>query len=209
MNEHTQHKHNNQDVTSTIMITPSEIMEYLYCPRFTFFLNVLRISQHEERRFKVMKGREVHEQRGKENRAYIRKKIPMTSKEINVYLASPSLQVRGIIDEVLHLKDGSLAPLDYKFSVFNQKLYNTYKIQLTLYALLIEETYQKNVTQGYIAYVRKGSHVETVEISEHYRKKAKKIVSEVLTIIEKEIYPKATPDKRKCVDCTYKNICSQ
>ena len=191
-----------------LMLTPSEIIEYLYCPRFTYFLNVLRISQHEEKRFKVMKGREIHERRASENRQYVRQKIPMLAKDINVYLASPTLRVRGIVDEVLELQDGSLAPLDYKFSVFQDTLFNTYKVQIALYALLIEERYKKPVTTGYIAYIRNGSHIEQVSIDAPLRNKAIQICDSIFEIIVEEKYPKATPHKTKCADCTYKNICT-
>ncbi|MFK7978695.1 MAG: CRISPR-associated protein Cas4, partial [Saprospiraceae bacterium] len=43
-------------------ITPSQIIEYLFCPRFTYFEYVLRIPQYEDRHYKVGRGREVHEQ---------------------------------------------------------------------------------------------------------------------------------------------------
>ncbi|OQX06467.1 MAG: CRISPR-associated protein Cas4, partial [Desulfobacteraceae bacterium IS3] len=43
-----------------ILLTPSEIIEYFYCPRFIYFIFSLGIDQHEEKRFKVLMGREVH-----------------------------------------------------------------------------------------------------------------------------------------------------
>ena len=43
-----------------LSITPSIVIEYLYCPRFIYFMKILNISQNEDRRFKVTKGREVH-----------------------------------------------------------------------------------------------------------------------------------------------------
>lgn len=49
--------------TQGVYITPSEVIEYLYCPRFIYFMNCLGIAQHEDQRFMVLKGREVHEQR--------------------------------------------------------------------------------------------------------------------------------------------------
>ena len=196
-----------QEPSNHPMLTPSEIMEYLYCPRFTYFLNVLRIPQHEERRTKVMMGREIHKKRASQNISYCRKKIPVQSKDINVYLADEEVGVRGIVDEVLLLADDSLAPLDYKFATYKGVVFQTYSIQLTLYALLIEAQYKKTVNHGYLAYVRGTRHVETIEVHK-YKEKTKKIISNVWHIIRDEIYPKGTTDKRKCVDCTYKNICT-
>lgn len=54
------------DTESTVMITPSEVIEYLFCPRFLYFMNCLKIPQHEELRYKVMKGRALHERREKD-----------------------------------------------------------------------------------------------------------------------------------------------
>jgi hypothetical protein len=45
-------------------ITPSEIIEFLYCKRFIYFMKCLGIRQYEEKRYKVQKGREIHENHG-------------------------------------------------------------------------------------------------------------------------------------------------
>jgi len=37
-------------------ITASQILEYLYCPRLTYFEYVMDIPQNEGQRFKVKKG---------------------------------------------------------------------------------------------------------------------------------------------------------
>jgi len=94
---------------SNYSITASQMLEYLYCPRFTYFEYVLNLPQNEGNRFKVEKGRTVHEKIRKQNPDYLRKKLDVKKKKSNVYLSSP-LGIRGIVDEVLFLKDGSAAP---------------------------------------------------------------------------------------------------
>ena len=42
---------------------PSQLIEYLYCPRFTYFEYVLRIPQYEDKFFKVQQGRELHDEK--------------------------------------------------------------------------------------------------------------------------------------------------
>jgi len=64
----------------TILLTPSEIIAHLYCPRFTYFMIAMNISEHEEKRFKVLKGREIHEDKTKINKDYLRKGIGVTGK---------------------------------------------------------------------------------------------------------------------------------
>ena len=195
------------DTETTMMITPSEVIEHVYCPRFTYFMNVLNIPQFEDRRFKVLKGREVHKRRERENRFYLRKKINVVKRDLNVYLASSALGVRGVVDEVLTLKDDTIAPLDYNYSPYREHAFKTHRIQITLYGLLAHEAYQQRVTRGYIAYIRGGSRLVEVPIGEAEERAARQMVAEIFDIIHTGRLPKKTPHRAKCGDCCYKNIC--
>jgi len=195
------------DTETTTMITPSEVIEYIYCPRFIYFMHVLCIAQHEDRRFKVMAGREVHKKRTTQNREYLRKKIGAQSKDIDVYLASPKLRVRGRVDEVLTLSDGSLAPLDYKFTSYREQVFKTHRIQVVLYGLLIRETYGEKVNKGFVAYVRGGSKLLEVPIGDRDERESLEMVERILVIIETGKLPGRTKHKVRCIDCCYKNIC--
>jgi len=195
------------DTETTIMVTPSEVIEHVYCPRFTYYMHVLNIPQFEDRRFKVLKGREVHKRRESENRFYLRKKMGVVNRDLNVYLASPNLGVRGIVDEVLCIEDGTLAPLDYKYSPYQEQAFKTHRVQITLYGLLIFEAYHKPVTRGYIAYIRGGSRVVDVPIGQAEAEVAQQIVAEIFDVIKTGRLPKKTAYRSKCSDCCYKNIC--
>ena len=91
-------------------LTASYLLEYLFCPRFTYFEYVLDIPQHEEKRFKVEVGRTIHEKIRKANIGYLRKKFGVKEKKMDVYLSSPS-GIRGIVDEILFLNDDTAAHL--------------------------------------------------------------------------------------------------
>jgi len=135
-----------------IQLTPSEIIHYLFCPRFIYFEYLLKIPRYEDRHFKVVKGREIHEKKLIRNKEYLRKRIGVIEKYLDQYLTNDYL--RGRIDEVLLLKDGSMAPLDYKFAQYKERLFSTYKTQLISYSLLIEENFRRPVHKGYLVYVR-------------------------------------------------------
>lgn len=195
------------DTEATPMINPSDIIEHIYCPRFTYFIHCLKIDQHEETRYKVLKGREIHKQRGKQNKDYIRKRINCIDKKLNVYLASPKLRVRGEVDEVLTLFDGSMAPLDYKFTEYTDFIFETHRIQSTIYAMLISETYGKPVKRGYICYVRDGSKLKEVIYQQKDYERTIDIINEIFNIIQLGYFPRKTPHRNKCIDCCYKNIC--
>jgi CRISPR-associated exonuclease Cas4 len=190
-----------------VYITPSEIIEYLYCPRFIYFMNCLSIPQHEEQRYKVLTGREIHEKKAKINKDYLRRKLNCNKREINVYLASAKYHLKGVIDEVLFLEDGTAAPLDYKFAEFKERLFHTHKVQSTLYAILIKDNYQVGVDRGYICYTRSKNLIKAIDFKEGNFIKALEMIDKVLKIIQTGYYPKGTKYLSKCADCCYKNIC--
>jgi CRISPR-associated exonuclease Cas4 len=196
------------DTETTLMLTPSEVIEHIFCPRFTYFMNVLMIPQFEDRRYKVLKGREIHRQREKQNRDYLRKKIHVVRRERQVYLASPVLHVRGIVDEVLTLKDGTMAPLDYKYTPYREQAFKTHRIQVTLYGLVIREIYKCPVNRGYVAYIRNGGKLIEVPITEIEEQEALGVVAEIFDIICTGRIPRRTGYRKRCADCCYKNICA-
>jgi CRISPR-associated exonuclease Cas4 len=190
-----------------LFITPSEVMEYLFCPRFTYFLNVLKVDQHEHRRSLVNKGRDIHLLKLIQNKEYLRKKAGAIDKIQDVYLSSERLKLVGRVDEILFLEDGSAAPLDYKFAAWENKVFKTYVMQQALYALLIEENYAKPVSKAFLVYVRSRNHLEQISITPSLKTTAQKILDDIFKIISLSYYPTVKKVKRKCEDCTYRNLC--
>ena len=197
----------NSENDSGSIIRISDVLEYLFCSRFIYYMYCLDIPQHEEKRFKVIKGREVHETRKLTNRDYVRKKLNCMRKDSDVFIASKQHHIKGIVDEVLFLEDGTAAPLEYKFAEYKDKIFKTYKFQLVLQALLIRENYSIEVNRAYICFTRSNSLVKEMEITTTDFKKAEKIIEEILDIVQKGLYPKTTISSRTCVDCCYRNIC--
>lgn len=193
---------------SGTIITISDVLEYQFCPRFIYYMHCLDIPQHEEKRFKVLKGREVHEKKRITNPDYLRKKLGVIGKEIDVFVASKLHHIKGIIDEVLFLDDGTAAPFEYKFAEFKDTIFHTHKYQLVLHALMIKENYQKDVTRGFICYTRSNNHIEQVDFKGRDFARGIEIVNEILEIIDKGFYPAKTKYPNKCIDCCYGTICS-
>ncbi|MBE0524903.1 MAG: CRISPR-associated protein Cas4 [Methanosarcinales archaeon] len=189
------------------IITISDVLEYLFCPRFIYYMYCLDIPQHEEQRFKVLKGREVHETRRMTNQEYVRKKLYCIRKERSVFIASRENHIKGIVDEVLFLEDGTAAPLEYKYAEFKDKVFKTYKFQLVLHGLMIKENYNIEVNRGYICYIRSNNLVKQIDFTPSDFMKGVEIVESVIDIIDKGEYPKTSRNLRKCIDCCYRNIC--
>lgn len=193
---------------TVLSITASDILEYLYCPRFIYFENYLDIPQHEEKRFKVQKGRDVHEDKQRINPDYLRKKLRCIKRESSVYLSS-ARGIRGIVDEILFLDDGSAAPLDYKYAEYKDRTFKNHKYQLTFYAELIREYFQVPVNRGFIVYTRSRNKLIEVPITERMYSELDSIIRDLLDVVQKGVYPKPTKYKARCGDCCYRNICEK
>ena len=210
----TDHLTKNMDVVDTdntgtaFSITASDILEFLFCPRFTYFQNYLDIPQHEEKRFKVQKGRTIHEDKERVNPEYLRKKIGCIERKKAVYLSSEK-GIRGIVDEILFLNDGSAAPLDYKYAEYKERTFRNHKYQLTFYARLIGEHYHVPVNRGYIIYMRSRNKLVEVPITEKMYQELDVIISDLIDVVQKGFYPKPTKYKARCNDCCYGNICEK
>jgi CRISPR-associated exonuclease Cas4 len=166
---------------------------------------VLRIPQYEEKFYKVNRGREIHNEKLERNKEYLRRKIGVKNKSTNQYLGVEGL--RGKVDEVLELNNGTFAPLDYKFALWKDKVFETYKQQLYCYAILIEEIYGTKVEKGFLVYTRSKHKLVEVPIPLEAKQEIKKSMDQMLQILDRNKFPKATKFKKRCVNCTYRNIC--
>jgi CRISPR-associated exonuclease Cas4 len=192
-----------------IPLTVTHLLEHLYCPRFTYFEHVLAIPEHQERRPLVMKGRQVHEERRRVNPNYLRKKLGVVGRQFDVPLASATLGVRGSVDEVLTLDDGSMAPFDYKFAAAPRHVYHNQRMQSALYGLLIAEVFGVPVRRGFLCFVRSNHRIVELQFIDQDFAEARSVIADILDIVRTGRFPKATSCKARCLDCCYRNICIQ
>jgi CRISPR-associated exonuclease Cas4 len=195
--------------SALIPLSVTHVLEHLYCPRFTYFEYVLAVPERQGRRELVQRGRRAHEERRKINPHYLRKKLGVVGRQPDVPMASRALGVRGAVDEVLTLADGTLAPFDYKFADDPGRVYHNQKVQSVLYGLLIEEAFGRPVRRGVLCYTRSNHRVVVLEHTAEDRAKARRVVAEVLEVIQTGLFPRATRCKARCRDCCYRNICIQ
>ncbi len=123
-----------------------------------------------------------------------------------VYLSDQG--IRGIVDEILFLGDGTAAPLDYKYAEYKDRVFKTYKLQLAFYGHLVQKNYDVSVKMGFIVYTRsKNKLIEVPLIAKDYDDLDRTIyrISEVILRCR---FPQPTTVKKRCPDCCYKNLCS-
>lgn len=188
-------------------LTPSHLLEYLFCPRFTYFEYVLGVPEHQEKRFKVRKGRAVHEERQRINPGYLRKRLGVVGRENDVELNCMRLHLRGRVDEVLTLADGSMAPFDYKYAENKGTVYRNQKIQAALYAVLIRETYGRPVERAFLCYVRSKYEVVEIPVPDVLIGEALAELENCMEVIRSGLFPEPTPWPARCPDCCYRNLC--
>jgi len=192
-----------------LMITASELIEHLFCPRFTYYELVLHVPEHQHIRPKVQKGRTIHRIKQLQNRTYLRKKLGCVKREFQVYLASPGHHIRGIVDEVLELDDGTRAVLDYKFSKLPRKIYRTHRWKLVFYSLLVSLAYNCPVKRGFLLYTRDNNKVVEMPIRARDFEKLEELVNEIFEVIARGCFPPPAPHPVRCADCCYRNICPE
>jgi CRISPR-associated exonuclease Cas4 len=194
---------------AAVPLTVTHVLEHLFCPRFTYFEYVLGVPERQGNRPLVLKGRQVHEERRRTNPHYLRKKLGVVDRQFDVPLASAGLGVRGSVDEVLTLADGSMAPFDYKFAEAPRTVYYNQKMQSALYGLLIQEAFGAPVRRGYLCYVRSKHRIVELDHTEADYTEVRGILAEILEVIRLGVFPPATKWKARCRDCCYRNICIQ
>jgi len=169
----------------------------------------LGIPQREGRLIKVQKGRVLHKSREKTNLGYLRKRYGVTDKLTGIYLNSKKHRIRGVMDEVLFFADGSAAPLDYKFAKYVNSVFRTHKYQSALYGLMIAEHFNRPVHRGYLCYTRSGNKIVEIPFNERLFQQVQDTVDNIFSIIQREEFPEATGNTKRCVDCCYRRICSR
>lgn len=195
------------DQGDIVWLWPSDILEFLFCPRFTFFERVLKIPQHTEKRHKVLRGRQLHARRLTTNIGYLRRRQGVVRVMDDVPLTSHRLRLKGVVDQILFLNDGSAAPLDHKFARYPGYVFRLLKVQSWIYGLMITEQFGTPVHRGFIVYARSGNKLVELPHPADAGERIERLLSRVRRIVEEERFPRSRRLPRRCADCCYRNIC--
>ena len=180
------------------MIDVSDVVQYLYCPRKVYFIRVagIRITKP-----KMEEGKAAHS----DARRSLKRFAEKLEGELltNLYLESERYGLKGVVDAVVKAGDG-VYPIDVKLSRFENLTY-AWKMQITAYAMLVEEGFGERVEKGFIYLAGKGKFLN-VPIQPEDRKALERIVAEVEEILRSGKYPRASKSK-KCGYCEVEPFC--
>ncbi len=184
-------------------LTVTDVVEYAFCPKFTYFINVLGLEQFEDKRGTVTAGRKLHNRHEKDNSKYIPQEL--SGKKIIAHkFFSTKYGLSGKIDEAIELEN-EIVLIERKYSN-NYKIYPTLRIQLGLLSILIEENLHKPVRKAIVVFNKNKRKEIHVKIDDIIKKESLTMLEAVKTVIKNEIMPESDFDDR-CLNCCFRRIC--
>lgn len=185
-----------------MLLKVSDIKQYLYCPRITYFTYVLPVEKKTTTKMAIGKEEHVTVAR-KETRRRLRSYgLEEATRHFNVWLRSERLGLEGVLDMYLEAARGSF-PVDFKNSYRPQL---NHKYQLTGYCLLLEDCLNRPVRGGFI-YLIPRKEARYLDITPEARLYTKRLLGAIRHLVAAERFPPLTRRSGRCTDCEYRNFC--
>lgn len=172
----------------------------VYCERLFYLEEVERIRRADAR---VYAGRRLHTELEGEDSAG-------DGEWSRLVLESESLGLRGSVD-VLRRRDGLLIPHEHKRGrAAGRKgaraAWDTDRVQVAAYAMLLEEAHGEAVPEGRIRYHANRVTVR-VPVDEELRAEVRAAVKRARELAEAIERPPITPQERRCRTCSLAPVC--
>lgn len=185
------------------LFTVTDLKQFMYCGRILYYHTCLPDIRPVT--YKMQAGVRRHETEHKRSlrRTMRLPEIDSAQREFDIALQSSEIGLSGQIDEVIFMQD-MIIPVDYKLA---KKASLHFKVQLTAYAMMLEETFGLPAPTGILYLIQKRDAVE-VTISRTLRRKVLDALSEMRQIAETEAIPVPTKNRRACLDCEFRRFCN-
>lgn len=184
----------------------SYIRQFCFCPRIPFLSVFLEIKPPSP--LWVQDGVDFHEKAAMLQKRRKLSKFNLSGKGVfksNIYLKSSVYPIHGIADGIFIMEDGEIIPLEFK-AQDNFVASRGHILQLTGYAILLEEKFQREVKQGFILYGKKGKSLR-VEFTEERKKKVIEIAQKIISSFETGLLPDSPAASAQCGQCEFLNFC--
>lgn len=180
----------------------TDVVEFTFCPFFTYFGKILELKQFEHRRGTVLAGRSMH-QKYEKYKDYIPRNI-IGLKHTGLVLYSENMRLVGKIDEIIET-DKEIILIERKYSD-SVVIWNTHLVQIGLLSCLLEENFKKPITKAIMIFQKNNRKMIEIEVNPEiigYAKTQLKLMNEIIMSAK---LPFSEFDSR-CLDCTYRRIC--
>lgn len=179
------------------------IRQWCYCPRVVYYMELNNIVIH--RPAWVKQGENFHE---KERELWKRRNLSRFNLDEgkiyhNLLLKSEKFPFHGIVDMAIECSD-SVYPVEFKLSTKMAKRKDW--LQLTAYAMLLEEKFSKPSCFGFLT--GKANVIYKIKIDKQKRQEVLEIISKINDMLEKGIKPDSSATSVQCCACEYINFCN-
>jgi CRISPR-associated exonuclease Cas4 len=185
----------------------TDLKQYVYCPRILYYHACL--PRVRPVTFKMEASGEAHAaEEGREQRRSLKAYgLQRGDRHFHVCLVSERLGMRGEVDMVIETGDSQereAIPVDYKQST---RAGEHYQLQLTAYAVMLEDAWGLPVKRGFIYYLPL-RQAQEVRITGQKRAQLDQTLSVMGAIVLKEEMPPATRHGARCVACEFRRFCN-
>lgn len=186
------------------MITVTQLKSYFYCQRIAYYETCL--PRIRPRTYAMEAGQDAHE----EERARARRRtlkayeLPVGERQFNVRIESSTINLRGIIDELVVTPEPKWFPVDYKLSETSSV---SFEMQVVAYALLLEAVYQTQVTHGFIYLIGRRETLPVV-IDASARQVVLDAIQQILKMRLSEVMPAPVTERTRCRACEFRRFCN-
>lgn len=189
---------------SQMMLTASDIKQFVYCPRIPYFRYVLPVPSVPTEQMLAGRERHIRIARLEKRRKTRKYQLKEGRKIFRQSLTSSRLGLTGSLDMLIE-SGGNFYPVEYKYSEGEPALHHRY--QLTAYALLVEDFCRRIVRSGYI-YMLRAEQVFPIEITESKKQRVKAIMRDIRAMVRIESMPSPTPHRERCYNCEFRLYCA-
>lgn len=189
------------------MFTVTDLKQFFFCPRVLYYHHCLPDIRPVTDKMEA--GIASHEaENAREARRSLKPyDLATAERHFDVRLQGDKLPIVGVVDMVLAAPNGDerrALPVDFKLA---DKVPDNWKIQLAIYALLLEEQWGSTADVGFI-YLIPQRRAERIALTGALKQRAEAALAQMLTIVLEERVPEPPKPRAKCVDCEFRRFCN-
>ena len=189
--------------TSLTPLRVNDLKQFEYCPRIVFYNTVMPVERKVTVKMERGKQEELRLDALESRRTLRRYELGSGERRFHVGLESAQLGLSGKLD-LLIVSPKGLFPVDFKYT--RGRPHRNHVVQLTGYALLVEDDFQTQVETGFI-YLAPVQQVIAVAITKQLKEHTLQRLAEIRAMIRDGILPVATPVRARCEECEFRNFC--
>ena len=189
--------------TAQVPLRVNDLKQFEYCPRIVFYNTVMPVERKVTVKMERGKEEELRLDALEGRRTLKRYELGSGQRRFHVWLESARLGLSGKLDLLVTSSKGFF-PVDFKYT--RGRPHRNHVVQLTGYAVLVEENFHTNVETGFI-YLAPIQQVVTIAITKQLKEQTLQRLAEIRAIISDGMLPPPTPVRARCEECEFRNFC--